>query len=139
MTPLLTALSSLTDATRSASSVSLMLPAAAASRKWRTAVRSDDLTALLGCLAFSFCLLRLIWDLMFATRKPRWKCDRFGPPAGGCPGLGAEAGEPAGGQRTKPRKGTRSRPRAQTECARSPAYCQHLRTAAPRGARRGVA
>jgi hypothetical protein len=29
------------------------------------------LTALLRCRAFSFCLLRLIWDLIFATRVPR--------------------------------------------------------------------
>jgi hypothetical protein len=27
---------------------------------------------LLRCLAFSFCLLRLICDLMFATRVPRY-------------------------------------------------------------------
>ena len=46
-------------------------PASAASRNLRTEVFSADLTALLRCRAFSFCLLRLIWDLMFATRKPR--------------------------------------------------------------------
>src|SRR5215469_4437522 len=46
-------------------------PASAASRKCRTDVFSADLTALLRWRAFSFCLLRLIWDLIFATRKPR--------------------------------------------------------------------
>src|SRR5712691_7169331 len=72
MTPLLAALSSLTYATRSASLALSASPESAASRKLRTAVLSDDLTALLRCLAFSFCLLRLIWDLMFATRMPRY-------------------------------------------------------------------
>src|SRR6516225_3518682 len=46
-------------------------PASAASRNLRTLVFSDDLTALLRCRAFSFCLFRLICDLMFATREPR--------------------------------------------------------------------
>ena len=32
---------------------------------------SADFTDLLRWRAFSFCLLRLIWDLMFATREPR--------------------------------------------------------------------
>src|SRR6266568_1265560 len=35
------------------------------------AVFRDDLTDLLRRRRFSFCLLRLIWDLMFATRQPR--------------------------------------------------------------------
>src|SRR5207245_7076956 len=50
-------------------------PSSAVSRNLRTAVLSEDLTALLRRRAFSFCLLRLIWDLMFATRKAsleRW-------------------------------------------------------------------
>src|SRR5580700_11172266 len=71
MTPLLAALSRLCDAARIATAAASASPASAASRNLRTAVFSEDLTALLRCLAFSFCLLRLIWDLIFATRKPR--------------------------------------------------------------------
>src|SRR5215472_16460998 len=71
MTPLLAALSRLCDAVRMATAAASTSPASAASRNLRTAVFSDDLTALLRCRAFSFCLLRLIWDLIFATRKPR--------------------------------------------------------------------
>src|SRR5215510_15253829 len=71
MTPLLAALSRLRQASRMATAAASASPASAASRNLRTLVFSDDLTALLRCLAFSFCLLRLIWDLMFATRKPR--------------------------------------------------------------------
>src|SRR6266516_5901457 len=71
MTPLLAALSRLCDAVRIATVAASASPASAASRNLRTAVFSDDLTALLRCRAFSFCLLRLIWDLIFATRKPR--------------------------------------------------------------------
>src|SRR5215471_1778080 len=71
MTPLLAALSRLCDAVRMATTAASTSPASAASRNLRTAVFSDDLTALLRCRAFSFCLLRLIWDLIFATRKPR--------------------------------------------------------------------
>src|SRR5215831_6056472 len=71
MTPLLAALSRLCDAARIATVAASASPASAASRNLRTAVFSDDLTALLRCRAFSFCLLRLIWDLIFATRKPR--------------------------------------------------------------------
>src|SRR5262249_29251293 len=71
MTPLLAALSRLCDAVRMATVAASTSPASAASRNLRTAVFSDDLTALLRCRAFSFCLLRLIWDLIFATRKPR--------------------------------------------------------------------
>src|SRR5215469_11502542 len=71
MTPLLAALSRLAHAVRMASVASATSPASAASRNLRTAVFSDDLTALLRWCAFSFCLLRLIWDFMFATRKPR--------------------------------------------------------------------
>src|SRR5215467_7129129 len=71
MTPLLAALSRLCDAARIATVAASTSPASAASRNLRTDVFSDDLTALLRCRAFSFCLLRLIWDLIFATRKPR--------------------------------------------------------------------
>src|SRR5207248_2641421 len=71
MTPLLAALSRLCDAVRMATVAASTSPASAASRNLRTAVFSDDLTALLRCRAFSFCLLRLIWDLIFATRAPR--------------------------------------------------------------------
>src|SRR5260370_13606810 len=71
MTPLLAALSRLCDAVRMATVAASTSPESAASRNLRTAVFSDDLTALLRCRAFSFCLLRLIWDLIFATRKPR--------------------------------------------------------------------
>src|SRR5260370_5524982 len=69
--PLLAALSRLRLASRMASAAASVSPASAASRNLRTLVFSGDLTALLRCLAFSFCLLRLICDLMFATRKPR--------------------------------------------------------------------
>src|SRR5262245_51685975 len=71
MTPLLTALSSLRDASRSNSVAFSTSPVCAASLNLRTAVFSDDLTALLRMRRFSFCRLRLIWDLMFATRRPR--------------------------------------------------------------------
>src|SRR5688500_11088783 len=46
-------------------------PEAAASWNLRIAVFSDDFTDLLRSRRFSFCLLRLICDLMFATRQPR--------------------------------------------------------------------
>src|ERR1700753_620430 len=69
MTPLETALSGLREATCSAAVAASTLPDSTASRNLRTWVRSSDLTALLRWCAFSFCLLRLICDLMFATRK----------------------------------------------------------------------
>ena len=68
MTPLLTALSSLRLAARSALWVVAASPEAAASRKERTNVFSSDFTALLRSRRFSFVVFRLIWDLMFATR-----------------------------------------------------------------------
>ena len=71
ITPLPAALSSLVKAARMVCVTFSVSPASAASRNWRTEVFSDDLTALLRTRAFSFCLLRLIWDLMFATRVPR--------------------------------------------------------------------
>src|SRR5215471_15310751 len=83
MTPLLAALSRLCDAVRMATVAASTSPASAASRNLRTAVFSDDLTALLRCRAFSFCLLRLIWDLIFATRKPRSGSGLAGWGAGG--------------------------------------------------------
>jgi hypothetical protein len=49
----------------------LGVAAAAASWNLRIAVFSDDLTDLFRSRRFSFCRLRLIWDLMFATRQPR--------------------------------------------------------------------
>src|ERR1700753_402493 len=73
MTPLAAALSSSRLALRMASVAAVASPDAAASRKWRTCVFSSDLTALLRWRRASFCLLRLIWLLMFATRKPRSK------------------------------------------------------------------
>src|SRR5260370_846624 len=72
MTPLLVALSRPRKAVRMASVAVSASPASAASRNLRTWVFRDDRTALLRRRAFSFCLLRLIWDLMFATRKPRY-------------------------------------------------------------------
>src|ERR1700757_3869776 len=72
MTPFLAALSRLRQAARIAVVAASASPASAASRNLRTDVFSSDLTALLRSRAFSFCLLRLIWDLMFATRMPRY-------------------------------------------------------------------
>src|SRR5215472_536720 len=72
MTPLLTALSSFTYAARMVWVAFSASPASAASRNCRTDVLSADLTALLRWRAFSFCLLRLICDLIFATRVPRY-------------------------------------------------------------------
>src|SRR5262245_60403139 len=71
MTPLLTALSSLRDASCSSTVAASVSPVAAVSLNLRTAVLSEDFTDLLRSRRFSFCLLRLIWDLMFATRRPR--------------------------------------------------------------------
>src|SRR3982751_1259850 len=71
MTPLLAALSSLRDASRSSVSAAVASPDWTASLNLRIAVFSDDFTDLLRSRRFSFCLLRLIWDLMFATRGPR--------------------------------------------------------------------
>src|SRR3984885_2869177 len=71
MTPLLAALSSMTNAARMACVAFSASHAAAASRNWRPDVFSADSTALFRWRAFSFCLLRLIWDLIFATRVPR--------------------------------------------------------------------
>src|SRR5215475_12571862 len=69
MTPSLTALSSCRAAWRMAVCAVSRSPASAASRKRRIAVLSDDLTLLLRNRAFSFVRIRLIWDLMFATKE----------------------------------------------------------------------
>ena len=89
MTPLLAALSSLTAAARMARVAASRSPASAASRNLRTEVFSSDLTALLRCRAFSFCLFRLIWDLMFATRNA--SLESLGIAVGLAPGV-AHAG-----------------------------------------------
>src|ERR1044072_2695509 len=68
MTPLLAALSSLRLASCSSSMALSFSPASAASRNLRIAVFTEDLTDLLRWRAFSFVLIRLICDLMFATR-----------------------------------------------------------------------
>src|SRR3954452_9709103 len=70
MTPLLTALSSWRDATRSSVVAAAVSPASLASLSLRITVFSDVLTVLVRSRAGSFCRLRLIWDLMFATRQP---------------------------------------------------------------------
>src|SRR5215470_6471665 len=71
ITPLLAALSSARDAARSATAAFSLSPASAASRNLRMDVFSADFTDLLRWRRFSFCLIRLIWDLIFATREPR--------------------------------------------------------------------
>lgn|SRR5215211_282257 len=67
MTPLDVALSSARDAACASSVALAVSPAAAASRNRRIEVRRADLVALLRRRAFSFVLIRLSWDLMFAT------------------------------------------------------------------------
>src|SRR5947199_5753047 len=81
MTPLLAALSSRRVAARSAVVVVAASPPSAASRKRRTAVFNSDLTALLRSRRRSFVPLRLICDLMLATRNlPRdWSERRCSP------------------------------------------------------------
>src|SRR4051794_11604305 len=67
-TPLPAALSSLRLAAWSSSAALSLSPAAAASRNFRMAVFTEDLTALLRWRRASLVLMRLIWDLMLATR-----------------------------------------------------------------------
>src|SRR5688500_10245405 len=67
MTPLLTALSSLVEAACRAACAASLSPASAASRNLRTQVLTSLLTALLRSVATRFVLIRLSWDLMFAT------------------------------------------------------------------------
>src|SRR3712207_1630522 len=69
MTPLLAALSSSREACWSASRAAALSPASAAVRKRRIDVFSEDLTALFRWRAFSFVLMRLSWDRMFATKE----------------------------------------------------------------------
>src|SRR4051794_20809305 len=71
MTPLLAALSSALLAVANAVAAASASPASAAVRNRRTAVFRADLTATLRCRRRSLVLIRLIWDLMFATREPR--------------------------------------------------------------------
>src|SRR5665647_2807130 len=68
MTPLVTALSSLVEATLSASAAAEASPESAAVLNLRTKVRSSLLTALLRSVRRALVLMRLSWDLMFATR-----------------------------------------------------------------------
>src|SRR5689334_7407282 len=69
MMPLEAALSSLRDAAAASSLALVASPDSAASRKLRIAVLRADFTDLLRSCATRFCLLRLIWDLMFATEQ----------------------------------------------------------------------
>src|SRR3954469_15516562 len=76
MTPLLAALSSSLVALRSAVAAVAVSPLSAASRKRRTAVFSSDCTALLRSRRSSLVRLRLICDLMLATRDLPQVCER---------------------------------------------------------------
>src|SRR4051812_18063386 len=69
MTPLLAALSRAREAVPRASTAASRLPVSAASRKRRTAVFSEERTLLLRRRAASLVRIRLIWDLMFATKS----------------------------------------------------------------------
>jgi len=108
MTPLLTALSSCRDAMLNAACARSWSSASAASRKWRTAVFSDDLTLLLRIRAFSLVRLRLIWDLMFATKQPRrW----YGQVIAHSAGMRCrDRSSPSGGQPHEPTSGDYQRP-----------------------------
>src|SRR3954464_1602815 len=75
MTPLLAALSSSLVALRSALVALVASPLSAASRKRRTAVFSSDFTALLRSRRRSLVRLRLICDLMLATRDLPQVCE----------------------------------------------------------------
>src|SRR5882762_5050982 len=68
ITPLLAALSSCRPASRSSSRALSLSPASAASRNLRIAVFTDDLTDLLRSRAASLVRIRLICDLILATR-----------------------------------------------------------------------
>src|SRR4029453_19741 len=71
-TPLLTALSSLTEAIRRAVCAESASPEAAAKRNLRIHVFSSLLTALLRSVALRLVLIRFSWDLMFATGGSFW-------------------------------------------------------------------
>src|SRR5947209_704911 len=75
MTPLLAALSSSFEALSSAVVAVAVSPLSAASRKRRTAVFSSDFTALLRSRRSSLVRLRLICDLMLATRDLPRVCE----------------------------------------------------------------
>src|SRR6188472_3522471 len=101
MTPLEAALSSRLAASSAAALASSALPASAASRNLRTDVLSADFTALLRSWAASVCLLRLIWDLMFATKARLfvWKS------VFGVPGLGPDTkGDDISGRQWRPNR-----------------------------------
>src|SRR5690348_1829897 len=70
MTPFEAALSSSREAAWASSCAFATSPDSTASRALRIAVFREDLTALLRSRAFSLVLIRLIWDLMFATNEP---------------------------------------------------------------------
>src|SRR3954454_18204195 len=84
MTPLLAALSSSLVALRSALVAVAASPLSAASRKRRTAVFSSDFTALLRSRRRSLVPLRLICDLMLATRDLPQSVKAVLPEFGGC-------------------------------------------------------
>jgi hypothetical protein len=93
MTPFDTATSSSRVALLSSVAIALESPAASASRNRRIAVLKDERTDLLRRRAFSLVLIRLIWDLIFATNvKPS-----------GWVNLSAEGYQPPA-RRLKPRK-----------------------------------
>src|SRR6476659_437917 len=75
MTPLLAALSSSREAVLSWSAAVAASPPSAASRNRRTAVLSSDFTALLRSRRRSLVRLRLICDLMLATRDLPRVCE----------------------------------------------------------------
>lgn len=78
ITPAETALSSLRLAALASCCACSVSPESAASRKRRIEVLSADLTDLFRSRADSFCLLRLIWDLMLATKKCLLESNRVG-------------------------------------------------------------
>src|SRR5947209_19151839 len=84
MTPLLAALSSSLVALRSAVVAAAASLPSAASRKRRTAVLSSDFTALLRSRRRSLVRLRLICDLMLATRDLPPVCEGCVAGSRGC-------------------------------------------------------
>lgn len=96
--PLATAISSACEAVRSSVLITALSPDGRESRNLRTAVLMDDRTDLLRRRAFSLVLIRLIWDLIFATRATPTLKERFSTdPNGSGPGTRFERGRiPAG-------------------------------------------
>src|SRR6478735_11087292 len=120
MTPLETALSSFLAASWPSLTALSLSPASAASRNLRTAVFRLVLTALLRSCRFSFCLLRLIWDLMFAT------CYAFVMGVDRSVRQGRDRRNAIRHATNKASSGARSRPnRAQDQPRRSASHCQH--------------